>query len=222
MKSDVPQLIKDTCDKVGIDSKTALWNCHGTWVMYHKALEKVAAHQNIKFDLPTIIEHDADKRICVMLVKGKWQEREEWTIGEAMPINIDRGSNKQQYPFAMAEKRAKDRVILKLLGLHGHVYSQEEFGDPNEDLRKKDALAKTIEPKQEPKQEPNNSPNPKDYWTQWTNDEIKTFALKNRQQLFGWFEGNKPKLGKIKEARLFDLLDTIQTEWDKHYQEREG
>ena len=220
MKSDVPQLIKDTCDAVGIDAKTALWNCHGTWVMYHKALEKVAAHQNIKFDLPQIIEHDADKRVCVMLVKGKWKEREEWTIGEAMPINIDRGSNKQQYPFAMAEKRAKDRVILKLLGLHGHVYSQEEFADPNVDLQKSDALKKIIEPINTTTT--NNSTDPKTYWTQWVNDEIKTFALKNRQQLFGWFEGNKPKLGKIKEASLFDLLELVQKEWDKHYQEREG
>ena len=29
----------------------------------------------------------------------------------------------------MAEKRAKDRVILKLVGLHGHVYSEEEADD---------------------------------------------------------------------------------------------
>lgn len=29
----------------------------------------------------------------------------------------------------MAEKRAKDRVILKLVGLHGYVYSEEESDD---------------------------------------------------------------------------------------------
>ena len=29
----------------------------------------------------------------------------------------------------MAEKRAKDRVILKLIGLHGDAYSQEEGDD---------------------------------------------------------------------------------------------
>ena len=33
------------------------------------------------------------------------------------------------YPYAMAEKRAKDRVILKLLDIHGEVYSQEEADD---------------------------------------------------------------------------------------------
>jgi hypothetical protein len=30
------------------------------------------------------------------------------------------------YVYAMAEKRAKDRVILKLIELHGLVYSEEE------------------------------------------------------------------------------------------------
>ena len=31
------------------------------------------------------------------------------------------------YPYAMAEKRAVDRAILKLLGLHGFVYSEDEM-----------------------------------------------------------------------------------------------
>ena len=42
-------------------------------------------------------------------------------MGEASPKN-----NKNAYPWAMAEKRAKDRVILKLIGLHGLVYSEQE------------------------------------------------------------------------------------------------
>ena len=39
-----------------------------------------------------------------MIVTGHWKDKTEWTIGEAMPINIDRGNNKQQYPFAMSER----------------------------------------------------------------------------------------------------------------------
>ena len=150
--NNLPQLVKDTCQKYGINPDDSLWNCHGTWVMYHRALERVAALHNITFNEPTIIEHNADKRICVMLVKGTWQGKEEWTIGEAMPINIDRKNNQQQYPFAMAEKRAKDRVILKLLGLHGYVYSQEEFADAENDLQKNKPQPKPIP---DPKPEPN-------------------------------------------------------------------
>ena len=57
---------------------------------------------------------------------GSWlsRQRTEWSIGEATPYN-----NKNGYPFAMAEKRAKDRVILKLVGIAGDVYSSEEADD---------------------------------------------------------------------------------------------
>ena len=44
------------------------------------------------------------------------------TYGEASPRNT-----KNAYPYAMAEKRAVDRAILKLLGLHGFVYSEDEM-----------------------------------------------------------------------------------------------
>ncbi|MBA87733.1 MAG: hypothetical protein CMB16_00505 [Euryarchaeota archaeon] len=211
MKHDIPILVQQTCKDVGIDSKTALWNCHGTWVMYHKALEKVASFQNIKFDNPVIIEHDAEKRICVMLVKGYWKEKEEWTIGEAMPINIDRGNNKQQYPFAMAEKRAKDRVILKLLGLHGHVYSQEEFANPEEDLKKNNKPPQS-----------NPSQTPREYWENWVDGELRTLPQKTRQQLFGWFEGNKPKLAEMKKLGFNDLLDKVKSNWDEIYANKEN
>lgn len=228
--SAIPKLVADVCQNIGIDPNGAMWNCHGTWVMYHKALEQVAAKLGVKFDPPQIIEHDAEKRICVMCVTGHWQERSEWTIGEAMPINIDRGNNKQQYPFAMAEKRAKDRVILKLIGLHGHVYSQDEFADPETDLNKN----RQSTPQQPPEQPPEPPKEPEkeypavdeppfdklDYWTQWVNSETKTFPHKSRTQLFGWFEGNKKKLSTMKSEGFVDLLNRITTEWNKHYEEK--
>lgn len=241
--SAIPKLVADVCQNIGIDPDGAMWNCHGTWVMYHKALEQVAAKLGVKFDPPQIIEHDAEKRICVMCVTGHWQERSEWTIGEAMPINIDRGNNKQQYPFAMAEKRAKDRVILKLIGLHGHVYSQDEFADPETDLNKNkpstpppthESAPAHVTPTPTREDAPATPDGPAndmptvdeppfddlDYWTQWANSEVKTFPHKTRQQLFGWFEGNKKKLAIIKGKEFFDLLTTIQTEWDKFYEEK--
>ena len=93
----------------------------GTWIVKHKALERIAAHKGVKFDLPTIIESNANDKMCVILVNGHLGDATEWSIGEATTYN-----NKNSYPFAMAEKRAKDRVILKLVGLHGDAYSEEE------------------------------------------------------------------------------------------------
>ena len=54
-------------------------------------------------------------------------DRVKWSMGEAL-VNVNyRVSGKQAaYVYAMAEKRGKDRVILKLIELHGLVYSEEE------------------------------------------------------------------------------------------------
>lgn len=109
--------------KIGHDE---VWEVRagGTWAVKHSALERVAAEQGIVFDPPTVIEaHGADK-IATLLVAGKLKDRMEWSIGEAAPHNC-----KNAYTFAMAEKRAKDRVTLKLLNSHGVVYSDAEADD---------------------------------------------------------------------------------------------
>ena len=121
MAKPLPQKLIDILKDVGLTEKQATWDCHGTPVVLHKALEKIAAKYNIVFEPPKIIESDAVKKIAVMCVTGHMEKAIEWSIGEAAPYN-----NKNGYPYAMAEKRAKDRVILKLVGLHGDVYSQDE------------------------------------------------------------------------------------------------
>lgn len=124
--SKLPQALIDIFKEIGLTKEQATWDCHGTPVALHKALEQVAAHQGITFDAPQIVESDPVSRCCVLIVTGRLKDKSEWSIGEAMPINIDRGSHKQSYPYAMAEKRAKDRVILKLIGVAGFVYSEDE------------------------------------------------------------------------------------------------
>ncbi len=123
-KNNVPKLVGDVLKDIGETAATAGWDCHGTFVLLHKALERVAAHKNITFDPPTIVESDINSKNVVIVVTGHLGEKSEWSFGEAAPYN-----NKNAYPFAMAEKRAKDRVILKLVGLHGYAYSEEEADD---------------------------------------------------------------------------------------------
>lgn len=128
------QELKDILDKYDIDyrDKTKLWDCHGTLVLYHKAYEIIAAKEGIKFDLPHIIESSAEKKIACISVMGHMKDRSEWSFGEAAPAN-----NKNAYPLAMAEKRAKDRVIAKLVGLAAYVYSEEEADDFKDEGKKK-------------------------------------------------------------------------------------
>ena len=120
----LPEKLVKLLEEVDITQHKAVWDCHGTPVLLHKALEKIAAHHNIVFDAPQIISCDVSAKEAVICVTGHMKDVTEWSIGEAAPYN-----NKNSYPFAMAEKRAKDRVILKLVGLHGDVYSEEEADD---------------------------------------------------------------------------------------------
>lgn len=96
----------------------------GAWAVKHSALERVAADLGIKFERPSVIEANSAEKIAVVCVFAKMGEREEWSFGEASPAN-----NKNAYCYAMAEKRAKDRCILKLLNSHGTVYSDAEADD---------------------------------------------------------------------------------------------
>lgn len=109
----------------------------------HKALERVAAEQKIKYDAPQIAQIDLGNKIAAVVVFASIGDRQEWATGEASPLN-----NKNQYPLAMAEKRAKDRVILKLLQAHGTIYSEDEADDfkrPNPHVTKATDIVPDVE-----------------------------------------------------------------------------
>lgn len=125
MAKPVAKHIQDILKTYELDPKEALWDCHGTFVMYHRYCEIIAAKAGIWFDPPQVMEaRSADKTVAICVTGYMGDARKEWSFGEASP-----GNNKNAYPYAMAEKRAKDRVILKLVGLAGFVYSEEEADD---------------------------------------------------------------------------------------------
>jgi len=117
--------IAETLAKFGEPMGDNIRRVQGTAVIYHKTLERIAAQAKIQFDVPTVLR--AEKEEAVLMVVGRMGDRLEWSIGEATIGMNYRVSGKQAaYPYAMAEKRAKDRVILKLIELSGDVYSEEE------------------------------------------------------------------------------------------------
>jgi len=126
------KLVKNVLEKYGLDPETSCWDCHGTLVIYHKACQIIATISGIEFSMPQIVHQDPDKGTVIILVEGtmplpKGGQRSMWSFGEATPKN-----NKNSYPYAMAEKRAKDRITLGLAGIHGFVYSEmeaDEFKD---------------------------------------------------------------------------------------------
>ncbi|MCO5092632.1 hypothetical protein [Bosea sp. (in: a-proteobacteria)] len=117
--------IKKLFDGFGADiDRDDVWQVQSATVIKHKALERLAAAAKIEFEHPQVLRAERDE--AVILVVGKLGERCEWSIGEALVNTNYRVTGKMAaYVYAMAEKRAKDRVILKLAGLHG-LYSEDE------------------------------------------------------------------------------------------------
>jgi hypothetical protein len=106
------------------------WDCHGVWVVKHSACEELGAKAGVKWGDVRVLAHDDGQKAIAVFASGTLGERSEWSIGEAAP-----GNNKNAYPWAMAEKRVKDRLILKLVGLHGVAYSEDE----SDDFKERDA-----------------------------------------------------------------------------------
>ena len=158
----------------------------------HKALEKIAAHKQIRFDPPAMIANDPDKRVAAMCVTGHLGDRSEWAIGEAAP-----GNNKNNYPYAMAEKRAKDRVILKLLNVAGDYYAQDE-ADQFEEAKPENVEPRKKDPEPEPQQETveeildrqdarNSDPDVKEQIQKWAtkvNEDIEKPGKYSTEQMF--------------------------------------
>jgi len=130
MAKRIDPIIQEVLARYEVDPRRALWDCHGTWVIYHKYVELIGAKAGVKLDKPDVIHADPSPKgkTVVICVTGNLGDRSEWAFGEAAPYN-----NKNAYPFAMAEKRAKDRVILKLVGLAGHVYTDIDAAEITSD-----------------------------------------------------------------------------------------
>lgn len=124
-------MVNSLLERFDLDPKTSCWDCHGTTVILHKACQVIAQQLGVEFGLPYLVESDPDNGTVVVLVTGSLvadgSPHSQWSFGEASTKN-----NRNPYPYAMAEKRAKDRVTLALAGIHGYVYSEieaDEFRD---------------------------------------------------------------------------------------------
>ena len=147
-KRQIPQHLKDLIQAVGMSEQEATWDCHGTPVIYHDALERISSHIGIQFEKPEVHKNNVEEGFVAMRVTGTDGDKTEWSFGEASPYN-----SKNSYPFAMSEKRAKDRVILKLIGASGFVYSEEEaesFKNPNRHVEQKQQVKQEEPPPFEP------------------------------------------------------------------------
>lgn len=121
----LPKEIQDFMAKHGVRSDE-VWPVPGgkAYAVKHKALERIALEAGIKFERPSVVACDLERRSMVICTFASMGDITEWSFGEAAPENC-----KNAYMAAMAEKRSRDRVILKLLSAHGDLYSEDEAED---------------------------------------------------------------------------------------------
>jgi hypothetical protein len=134
--ADIPEAIKEQLQAVGLNRQQACWEVRsGMWAVKHFACERIAAKLGIKFDPPTPLHVSAD--FVALSVQGHLGDLSEWSVGEASST-----TSHNKYYCAMAEKRAKDRVILKLIGVHGQVYAEDEADSFTEQGQKIETLTR--------------------------------------------------------------------------------
>lgn len=116
------ETVKQIISGLGLDWKEALWQHpqSGLWLMLHRYVEIAGAKAGIKYKLEDV-EFNTKEGIAVVKCTASLGDNVVCTYGEASPKN-----NKNSYPVSMAEKRAYDRAVLKLIGVHGFIYSEDE------------------------------------------------------------------------------------------------
>lgn len=96
----------------------------------HKALERIAMQKGMVVESLKVLALNQLDKTAAMEAIVRMGDARVITTGEAAPTN-----NKNAYVLAMAEKRALDRAYLKLLMVHGDIYSDveaDEFTDPGQ------------------------------------------------------------------------------------------
>ena len=97
----------------------------GSWIIKHDAVEKIAKIEKITFSLPVVASSEINN--VALVVEATYKETTVWTMGEARQENC-----KMPYYWAMAEKRGKDRCVLKLLNMYERgLYSSSEADEFN-------------------------------------------------------------------------------------------
>jgi len=199
-------------EKYKVDSDE-IWEVHGTtWVVKHKALERVASEIGITFDRPSVIACDIAAKSMIVCAFGKLEDKSEWSFGEATPANC-----KNTYFAAMAEKRARDRVILKLLTTHGALYSESEADDfvqPRQNphvTRPADILPATQY--DEHGEVIDNIPAP-------SPDSVKKLTVKDQRPIFDALQKEIHATGSIQELQAWaaenkDRLGSLKPDWQE-------
>lgn len=121
MTVDQEAFLRDMAKKYKL-TKDDFFKSPQQWVIIKRTgIDKIQSIENMSIDLK-MIDHDPSIKSVTIQASSTHLNRTVTSFGEANESNC-----KNQYPVAMAEKRAISRVVLKLVGAYGQgIYSEDE------------------------------------------------------------------------------------------------
>ena len=120
----IDPIVKDILQELKFNPNECLWEKHGATCMKHRYIEIAGQEKGVVIESLDEVEKNSAEGVVAIKCTASLGKSKVITYGEATPKN-----NKNGYPYAMAEKRAVDRAILKLIGIHGFVYSDDEVNE---------------------------------------------------------------------------------------------
>ena len=93
----IDEKIKKILEQFKINPAKALWDCHGTQIMYHRFIEEIGATAGVQ-----VIKYEtikADESTAIVKCHARLGKVDQFSYGECSPRN-----SKNAYPVAMAEK----------------------------------------------------------------------------------------------------------------------
>ena len=141
----IDPIVKEILEELKFNPSECLWEKHGATCMKHRYIEIAGQEKGVVIESLDEVEKNSAEGVVAIKCTASLGKAKVITYGEATPKN-----NKNGYPYAMAEKRAIDRAILKLIGIHGFVYSDDEVDDKFENVE-----IKKTEIKEKPKKKKN-------------------------------------------------------------------
>jgi len=129
----IDPIVKKILDELKFKPEDCLWEKHGATCMKHRYIEIAGQNKGVIINSLEEVEKNSEAGVVAIKCTASLGKLKVITYGEATPKN-----NKNSYPYAMAEKRSIDRAILKLIGVHGFIYSDDEVeeGFKNEIIKK--------------------------------------------------------------------------------------
>lgn len=135
----IDPIVKDILNELKFNPDDCLWQKHNATCMKHRYIEIAGQMKGVVIESLEEIEKNSKEGVVAIKCTASLKDNRVITYGEATPKN-----NTNAYPYAMAEKRAIDRAVLKLIGIHGFVYSEDEVDKSFESLPINKPIAKPI------------------------------------------------------------------------------